>query len=799
VIPVQLLAKTAVIALVLVLALGGHAAWAQGASASGAASQGTAAARALGSPAGATCSPNSATGFSSRQIQMERVSDTHWKLTGLVEVECERVTFFADAIEMFTDTNRLVATGNVVFSSPAARIAAEKAAFDTSTLTGVFTTASGIMTLGPKADRSLFAGQDPDVYFYGETIERLSDLQYRLTNGAFTTCVQPTPRWELVSGRAVITVDDHAVLRNTVLKVKGVPLMYVPYAYYPLKNGQRATGFLLPTYGTSIVRGQAISNAFFLAMGRSQDATFFHDWFTKAGQGVGAEYRYVATAGSEGNVRTYLLNQQQASYTTAGSTSSLPQTRSFEITARVNQMLTPHMKARAQVDYFTSLITQQIYQQDVFAASRRQRVISGTWSGNWRHYSLTGGFQRSELLELTGGGLVYGGAPRASAAIAPTRLWGLPIYGSVQSEYSRSLYRATSAAGRVDNLGLQRYDATPTLRAPISRWPFLTVNSSATWRNTFYSDSLDAAGRRSTDPIGRHYLDLRADVTGPTFSRIRDFGEGTDGGIQRLKHVIEPFGSIQRVTGQDNRARIVQLFDVRDYVVQGTTAVTYGLTNRLLVRPRPRVDPVTGAIPTTATTTREFLSLAIQQTYYSQTEATQFDFSYVSASRLPRVGHYSPVALSLRSQPWANVTATSRVEYDFQSGTPISTGVQGSAGPIRGVEVNGDLSRVFRQQLATGSKVFDTVVRAGSRVTARAMRASYSITRDINRGYNVQQSVGWSYNAQCCGLAVDYQAFNYPELAALFPVSADRRIHLSFTLAGLGTFQNMFGAFGGTR
>lgn len=731
---------------------------------------------------------------------MERVSDTHWKLTGLVEVECERIKFFADAIELFTDTNRLVATGNVVFTSPAARIAAEQAEFDTSTLTGVFTTASGIMTLGPKADRTLFAGQDPDVYFYGETIERLSDLQYRLTNGAFTTCVQPTPRWELVSGRAVITVDDHAVLRNTVLKVKGVPLMYIPYAYYPLKNGQRATGFLLPTYGTSIVRGQAISNAFFLAMGRSQDATFFHDWFTRAGQGVGAEYRYVASAGAEGNVRSYLFSQQASSFTSGtGSTSTLPSTRSVEFAANVNQPLGPHMRVRSQVDYFSSLITQQLYQQNVFAASRRQRVVSGTWSGIWRQYSLTGGFQRSELLELTGGGLVYGGAPRASAAISPVRLWGLPVYGSVQTEYSRSLYRTTSAAGRVDNLGLQRYDATPTLRVPLSRWPFLTINSSATWRNTFYSDSLDVNGRRSTDPIGRHYLDLRADVTGPTFSRIWDFGEGTDGGIQRLKHVIEPFGSIQRVTGEDNRARIVQLFDVRDYVVQGTTAVTYGLTNRLLVRPRPRVDPVTGAVPTTTTSTREFLSLAIQQTYYSRTEATQFDFSYVSASRLPKVGHYSPVAVSLRSQPWSSVTATSRLEYDVNSGTPISTGLQGAVGPLHGVEVNGDVSRIFRQRLAAGGKVFDTVVRLGSRVTARGMRASYSITRDMNRGYNVQQSVGWSYNAQCCGLAVDYQAFNYPELAALYPVSADRRVNISFTLAGLGTFQNMFGAFGGTR
>ncbi len=741
---------------------------------------------------GVSCAPDSPPGFTSRQTRMERVSDSHWRLSGLVEIECERVKFFADAVEIFTDTHRLVAAGNVVFTSPLARIAAEAAEFDTETLTGTFTTASGIMTLGPGVDRTLFAGQDPDVYFYGAAIERLSDREYRLTDGAFTTCVQPTPRWELVSGRATITIDEHAVLRNTVLKVKGVPLMYFPYAYYPLKDGQRATGFLLPTYGTSVIRGQAISNAFFLAMGRSQDATFFHDWFTRAGQGVGGEYRYAGPEGAEGRARAYLFSQQESTFTSPGGTAILPSTRSFELTATMNQPVGSHMRVRSQVDYFSSLITQQLYQQNVYAASRRQRQVTAAWSGNWRQYSANGAFQRSELLDLPGGSLAYGGTPKAGASISPVRLFGLPVYGSVQAEFARNLYLSRSGSGDEQDLSLYRYDATPTVRVPFSKWPFLNLNASATWRNTFYSQSLDADGRRSTEPIGRHYLDLRAEVIGPTFTRIWDFGEGQDGGIQRLKHVIEPFGSIQRVTGEDNRTRIVQLYDVRDYVVQGTTAVTYGVTNRLLVRPRPTAERAT-------TNTREYLSVSVQQTYYTEPLASQFDFTYVSASRLPKVGHYSPVAVSARAQPWETVTATSRLEYDVASGTPISTGVQGSVGAAQGLSVSGDVSRIFRQQLDDGTKVFDSVIRLSGRYAQGPGIGSYSITRDLSRGYTVQQSLGWSYNAQCCGLAVDYQQFNYPELTGLFPVSADRRFHFSVTLAGLGTFQNFFGAFGGTR
>ena len=90
------------------------------------------------------------------------------------------------------------------------------------------------------------------------------------------------------------------------LRVKGVPLIYLPIIYYPIQDDDRATGFLMPTYGSSTVRGQSISNAFFWAINRSQDATFMHDWFSKTGQGMGGEYRYILGAGSKGSItRSY--------------------------------------------------------------------------------------------------------------------------------------------------------------------------------------------------------------------------------------------------------------------------------------------------------------------------------------------------------------------------------------------------------------------------------------------------------------------------------------------------------------
>ncbi len=146
--------------------------------------------------------------------------------------------------------------------------------------------------------------------FRGDEIHKIGPKKYRIVGGNFTTCVQPTPRWEMQSRSITLTLDDYALLKNALLRVKHVPLMYLPIFYFPIQEDNRATGFVMPIYGSTTARGQSLSNAFFWAISRSQDATFMHDWFSKAGQQMGGEYRYILAPGSEGNSTVSLLNEQ---------------------------------------------------------------------------------------------------------------------------------------------------------------------------------------------------------------------------------------------------------------------------------------------------------------------------------------------------------------------------------------------------------------------------------------------------------------------------------------------------------
>ncbi len=143
----------------------------------------------------------------------------------------------------------------------------------------------------------MFGTLEPDVYFYGETIEKIGADKYRITKGGFTTCVQPTPRWDIVSGSATINLDDYVILRNAVDPGEGRAGVLPAGAVLPDSGVTIAPpGFLMPMYGRSLTAGQSLSNAFFWAINRSQDLTLFHDWCSRAATGVGSEYRYMASA-----------------------------------------------------------------------------------------------------------------------------------------------------------------------------------------------------------------------------------------------------------------------------------------------------------------------------------------------------------------------------------------------------------------------------------------------------------------------------------------------------------------------
>jgi hypothetical protein len=735
-------------------------------------------------------------GWNTKQFTFERLDAERVRLMREVEIEGEPGSpnegqkFFADDLELNTRTGDLTASGNVVFSTPEARISADSVVFNTRTKLGTFHNAAGIASLGERGeeDRSMFGTLEPDVYFYGETIEKIDLDKYRITRGGFTTCVQPTPRWEIVSGTSTVNLDDYVILRNAVIRVKDVPVFYLPVLYYPIQEDDRATGFLMPTYGRSTYRGQSISNAFFWAVNRSQDATFIHDWFTSRGQGGGGEYRYILSPQSQGSFTVYGLKENASSYDTEGGSVTDPARTSYRLNGNVTQALRWGLRARARLDYFSNITTEQLYNNNFYQATFSTRTLGGGVTGNWRGLSVAGNYQRSESFYNATDSFVSGSAPGVTASFSGRRLGSLPIYASVNADASQVLWEQKFETSSRD-FGLAKVDLLPSIRAPLSTLPYLSLNASLGYRITYFSESLDEDGVQVTVPVTRRYADMRAEVVGPVFTRVYTPGNAI---ADRLKHVVEPAFTLQRITSIDVQDQIPTTASY-EYIVGGVTRMTYGLTNRLLVR-----KGGTGGGRAAAGAPREMLSVAINQSYYSDEAASPYDNSYTYSMFSRPPSHFSSIAMIARALPAEVVGMDFRMEYDPIADERRLVGF-GLNGVVRARLI--EASAGWNKQNYLGATVFQsnhyiqqsTAMRfAGNRIGG-LVQFNY----DVGRSTLLQHRYVANYSAQCCGIAFEYQAFNYPGADPRFPVPKDRRFNMSFTLAGVGSFSNFFGTFGG--
>ena len=721
----------------------------------------------------------------SRQFLLEQTAHNHWRFSGEVEIDGDGQVWriHADDADVYTDESLLVATGNVVFAGENARLAADRVEYDYNAGTGTFYSASGTTQIVEDFDPSMFGAQEPEMRFWGEIIEKTGTRAYRLTNGGFTSCIQPTPRWEVRANSAVINLDEYARLRNMLLLVKGVPLFYLPYMHYPIQSEDRATGFLMPTYGASTVQGSSISNAFFWALNRSHDATVFHDWLSAAGQGVGGEYRYVLGPQSRGNAEAYLLNEREVEDPFRGGT--LPARRSFQLRGQMQQTLTDALAARGQVDYFSDVEVQQTYQRDIYRATNSSRTIGGNVTGSWNAYTLNGTADFRETFFGLDNSSLHGAGPRVSFSQSERQVGELPLYYAFSSEYA-NLLQTQSFGGQETDSSLKRLDFNPLIRAPFTRWPFLTFNASAGYRRTHWRESIDPETMEQVGaPVSRSLLELGTEITGPVFVKIWDTPNTAYS--ERMKHVIEPWMSVERTTAVDNFDRIVRI-DSTDSIVGDTTQIRYGVDNRLYAR---RGD--SGA--------QEFLSVGVEQTYYTDERASQFDQQFQTSFHQTAPSKLSPLALTVRANITQGMKGTLHAEYDthFMALRTIRADAD-IAFSDRLHQTAGWSQRRFIEGLPgfDNPNFLDHVINSYTNFRARDNKwgSTYQFNYDIQLQRMVQQRMQFYYNAQCCGFSVEYQTYNLANLGFLrVRAPQDRILNLSFTLAGLGTFANLLGAF----
>jgi LPS-assembly protein len=251
------------------------------------------AAAALGLPASAQLGASATTGKGSRNapiiFQADEVQyEDQLALViakGHVEIVQNGNTLLADEVTYNERTDTIAASGHVSLSSPGGEILFGDYMELRDQMNNDFATNIRMLL----ADRS-----------------RLAANTARRTNGNFTQLVRavyspcdlckrdPTapPVWQLKASE----IDHDKALKliefyNATMEIDGWPVFYTPYVSAPDPTVKRASGFLMPSVGSSSTLGAHVTIPYYWVLGPDKDLTLVPRFTTEAGQVLGAQYR----------------------------------------------------------------------------------------------------------------------------------------------------------------------------------------------------------------------------------------------------------------------------------------------------------------------------------------------------------------------------------------------------------------------------------------------------------------------------------------------------------------------------
>ncbi len=152
---------------------------------------------------------------------------------------------------------------------------------DNPTSLAPFSTTLGTEPLPPQS-----RGDASVLFFEGLDKKRLLDARY-------TTCKVGVDDWYLKAKELKLNgYSESGIAQNGYVEFKGVPILYSPYVAFSY-GGQRKSGFLAPSYGSTSLSGFEFSIPYYWNISPNRDATITMRELSKRGIQLQGQFRYL--------------------------------------------------------------------------------------------------------------------------------------------------------------------------------------------------------------------------------------------------------------------------------------------------------------------------------------------------------------------------------------------------------------------------------------------------------------------------------------------------------------------------
>ena len=147
-----------------------------------------------------------------------------------------------------------------------------------------------------------------------EKLARNADGQLLIDGGEFTYCAPGDDGWALSAQQLSLEAQTNQLItRGAVLRIKSVPVLYLPYLKLPMSAGDaaktpRQSGFLFPELGYGDEDGLSLGVPYYLNLAPNFDATVQPKLVSNRGTGLAAQLRWMTARQSSQVQGSFLAN-----------------------------------------------------------------------------------------------------------------------------------------------------------------------------------------------------------------------------------------------------------------------------------------------------------------------------------------------------------------------------------------------------------------------------------------------------------------------------------------------------------
>ena len=677
---------------------------------------------------------------------LQYVREDYVVATGGVELRFRDFVFQGETVAIDLKMEQITAEGDVILDQGPRRMVGDTLFFDLNTESGTLANAKAYV--------------DPDIFFEGREITRLSEDRYRVVDGMVTSCIDDSPDWNFRMSRGEVELGGYAKISNARFRIKKMPIFYWPQMLYPA-NTERASGLLFPNLGYSEKRGGYLGLAYFQTLGDSYDTTLYVDLYGEDYLGVGNEWRYQPSENTSGFFEGYAIRDP-----TEGD-----ELRWKAFWTHKSRNLPFGFEGVVRYQDFSDFNFFRDFERDFNNQSVRRLQSSGFLTGSWGQSSLTLLLDQNQTLFGEDQVTTQRYMPEAEYRLRATQIGRLPVYVDMLGSVD---YLNSARTNSFDNKW-GRADVFPSLTASLSTLPWLSISLTGGGRVTYYSDSIDPeTNTLDGGALTRTFGTASSAIVGPSFSRVYN---GSVGRFAKFKHIIEPRWNYAFASEFEDQ-KLIPRFDEVDRI-SPFHAVSYRFINRLLAKPEegdPRGDSA-----------REIMSLEISQLFSLDEDRPLQTGSGPEDGSERETSTNGPIDFRYRFNPSQQASLEAKVRYNTLFGGLDNASLSGALGlGAHGVGLTW-FTR-FNPELVetTGNQVrFFT----GISLWPNRLRLDAQVNYDFQLSLLQSQRYIFQYFSQCFGLRFEFQQWQSL-------TREDREFRFALTLKNIGTFLDLTG---GTR